>query len=161
VLAGVGVLHAAFLNESRTPSPWWRPVQEIREPGPKMVFFQCFLFMYQGSRSGQLPFARRVGTIEGLRPIFFGPCTLRRTWGTRPGKWALLLAPRVHLGTKPSSDFWRALERNCFVCQTNRDIERARIAPVDAIVGANNSSDDDSTVETRTVQQRLEHFFGD
>jgi hypothetical protein len=22
--------------------------------------------------------------MEGLRPIFFGPCTLRRTWGTRP-----------------------------------------------------------------------------
>jgi hypothetical protein len=22
--------------------------------------------------------------IVGLRPIFFGPCTLGRTWGTRP-----------------------------------------------------------------------------
>jgi hypothetical protein len=22
--------------------------------------------------------------LLGLRPIFFGPCTLRRTWGTRP-----------------------------------------------------------------------------
>jgi hypothetical protein len=25
-----------------------------------------------------------VKTIEGLRPVFFGPCTLGRTWGTRP-----------------------------------------------------------------------------
>ncbi len=24
-------------------------------------------------------------SFDGLRPIFFGPCTLRRTWGTRPG----------------------------------------------------------------------------
>jgi hypothetical protein len=22
--------------------------------------------------------------IVWLRPVFFGPCTLRRTWGTRP-----------------------------------------------------------------------------
>ncbi len=29
-LAGVGTLHAAFLNESRTRGLWWRPVQEIR-----------------------------------------------------------------------------------------------------------------------------------
>jgi hypothetical protein len=28
--AGVGALHAAFLNESRTRGSWWRPVQEIR-----------------------------------------------------------------------------------------------------------------------------------
>src|SRR5271156_327191 len=25
-----------------------------------------------------------VRTLEGLRPVFFGPCTPRRTWGTRP-----------------------------------------------------------------------------
>jgi hypothetical protein len=24
---------------------------------------------------------------EGLRPVYFGPCTLGRTWGTRPGRW--------------------------------------------------------------------------
>src|ERR1700730_8837424 len=23
----------------------------------------------------------------GLRPVFFGPCTLGRTWGTRPKVW--------------------------------------------------------------------------
>jgi hypothetical protein len=34
-LAGVGELHAAFLNESRTRCCWWRPVQEIRIHGPK------------------------------------------------------------------------------------------------------------------------------
>jgi hypothetical protein len=36
-LAGVGELHAAFLNESRTRRCWWRPVQEIRIRGPKTV----------------------------------------------------------------------------------------------------------------------------
>jgi len=78
---------------------------------------------------------------------------------TKVGMAALYHAA-VHLGTNPSSGFWWALERNCFVCQTNRDIEQARVAPVNAIVGANNSSNDDSTVEARTVQQRLEHLFG-
>jgi hypothetical protein len=33
-LAGVGALHAAFLDESRTRGCWWRPVQEIRIRGP-------------------------------------------------------------------------------------------------------------------------------
>jgi hypothetical protein len=81
VLAGVGALHAAFLNESRTRSPWWRPVQEIREPGPKMVFFQCFHSRYQGSCSGQLPFARRVGTIEGAAPHLFRPMYAQANMG--------------------------------------------------------------------------------
>src|ERR1700733_16111162 len=36
-LAGVGGLHAAFLNESRTRGSWWCPVQEIRIRGPKMM----------------------------------------------------------------------------------------------------------------------------
>jgi hypothetical protein len=30
--------------------------------------------------------------LEGLRPVFIGHFTLERTWGTRPGKLALLLA---------------------------------------------------------------------
>jgi hypothetical protein len=34
-IAGVGALHAAFLNESRTRGCWWCPVQEIRIRGPK------------------------------------------------------------------------------------------------------------------------------
>ncbi len=36
----------------------------------------------------------------------------------------------------------------------------ARIAPFDAIVGADHSSNDDSAVKPRTVQQCLEDFFG-
>ena len=36
-LSGVGALHAAFLNESRTRGCWWSPVQEIRIRGPKMM----------------------------------------------------------------------------------------------------------------------------
>ena len=36
-VAGVGELHAAFLNESRARGCWWRPVQEIRIRGPKKM----------------------------------------------------------------------------------------------------------------------------
>jgi hypothetical protein len=36
-LSGVGELHAAFLNESRTRGCWWRPVQEIRIRGTKTM----------------------------------------------------------------------------------------------------------------------------
>jgi hypothetical protein len=38
------------------------------------------------------PFARGLEAFEGLRPVFFGPCTLRRTWGTRPVKRAAMVA---------------------------------------------------------------------
>jgi hypothetical protein len=41
-LAGVGELHAAFLNESRTRGCWWCPVQEIRIHGPKTDFSNAF-----------------------------------------------------------------------------------------------------------------------
>src|SRR5258708_5749568 len=30
---------------------------------------------------------------KGLRPVFFRPCTLWRTWGTRPGNNASFFAP--------------------------------------------------------------------
>jgi hypothetical protein len=36
-LAGVGALHAAFLNESRTRGCWWRPVQEIRRRAGRRI----------------------------------------------------------------------------------------------------------------------------
>jgi len=32
---------------------------------------------------------------KGLRPVFFGPCTLGRTWGTRPGKQAWLFGRKL------------------------------------------------------------------
>jgi hypothetical protein len=41
-LPGVDELHAAFLNESRTRTRRWRPVQEIRAHGPKMDFSNAF-----------------------------------------------------------------------------------------------------------------------
>jgi hypothetical protein len=31
----------------------------------------------------------------GLRPVFFGPCTLGRTWGTRPGRQVWLFAKQL------------------------------------------------------------------
>jgi hypothetical protein len=36
-LSGVGELHAAFLNESRTRGCWWGPAQEIRIHGRKKM----------------------------------------------------------------------------------------------------------------------------
>src|ERR1700688_1244972 len=41
-LPGVDELHAAFLNESRTRTRRWLPVQEIRDHGPDTIFFECF-----------------------------------------------------------------------------------------------------------------------
>jgi hypothetical protein len=38
---GVDELHAAFLKESRTRTRRWRPMQEIRDHGPKTMFSQC------------------------------------------------------------------------------------------------------------------------
>ena len=55
----------------------------------------------------------------------------------------------------------RAFERIRFVRLTNRAIERTRIVPANAVVRTNDSSDDDSTVQTRTVNQRLEHLFSE
>ncbi len=40
--------------------------------GPKMTFFECFFLALDTRR------------LAGLRPVFFGPRTLVRTWGTRP-----------------------------------------------------------------------------
>ena len=70
---------------------------------------------------------------------------------------------KIWLGAVASSrsGFWRSLKRNRFVRQTNGDIERARIAPVDAVVGPHDPSDDDPTVKTRTIEQRLEYLFSD
>jgi hypothetical protein len=33
--------------------------------------------------------------LMALRPGFFGPCTLGRTWGTRPGKRASFFAQNI------------------------------------------------------------------
>ena len=62
-LNGVGTLHAAFLDESRTRSRWWRPVQEIREPGPKMFFSNAFTRML-GELAGKA--VSRQGTKQSL-----------------------------------------------------------------------------------------------
>jgi hypothetical protein len=39
--------------------------------------------------------------MVGASPIFFGPCTLRRTWGTRPGG-----------NIRPGGE-WRGVRKNC------------------------------------------------
>jgi hypothetical protein len=50
-LSGVGELHAAFLNESRTRGRWWRPVQEIRIRGTKTMGEAQPLLLAQHSTS--------------------------------------------------------------------------------------------------------------
>jgi len=126
------IVHHSYYNLHHGPGSGRVPQVRQSVPGPKTVFFQCCHSTYQGSRSGPLPFARRVGTVEGAAPHLFRPmyaqatrisCTwlhpatacaafskesrmkfanatkLHRksggTWGTRPGEWALLMAPRA------------------------------------------------------------------
>jgi hypothetical protein len=46
--------------------------------GPKTDFFKCF---YSIGRSLHLGNSK----VGGAAPVLFSPCTLARTWGTRPG----------------------------------------------------------------------------
>jgi hypothetical protein len=55
----------------------------------------------------------------------------------------------------------RASNRSGFVRQTKVDIERARVAPIDAITDAYDSSNNDPAVQAGAVEQRLEHSFAD
>src|SRR6266550_4610474 len=57
---------------------------------------------------GLLFFAALQKHSKELRPVFFSPCTLGRTWGTRPGKRASVFAPTTatptnsaKVGTQP------------------------------------------------------------
>jgi hypothetical protein len=52
--------------------------------------------MHEDATLRKRPFAHTARTFEGLRPVFFGPCTLVRTWGTHPGKWAMLGLYRIY-----------------------------------------------------------------
>src|SRR5271170_7837687 len=82
--SGAGEFHAAFLNESRTRGCWWSPVQEIPNMGRKS----------QGAAPSNAlaTWAKRLRPrsrilahgVKALEEFVFGPCTLRRTWGTRP-----------------------------------------------------------------------------
>jgi hypothetical protein len=49
-LSGVGELHAAFLNESRTRGCWWGPGQEIRIHGPKKMGRSPFERFYSAGK---------------------------------------------------------------------------------------------------------------
>ena len=53
----------------------------------------------------------------------------------------------------------RAFEPDFFVRRAKRWIQGVRIAPLDAVVCSNVSSDDDSTIKSRTVQQRFEYLL--
>jgi hypothetical protein len=60
--------------------------------GPKTDFSNAFTPCATTLALRRSLLARLAERWKGLRPVFFGPCTLGRTWGTRPGKRALLLA---------------------------------------------------------------------
>jgi hypothetical protein len=44
---------------------------------------------------GRCFFCYLTEALEGAAPIFFGPCTLWRTWGTRPGARASVFLNRL------------------------------------------------------------------
>jgi len=72
-LAGVGELHAAFLNESRTLGCWWRPVQEIRIHGPKTDFSNALTRCTGMIALGRSLFALIAEALEGAAPHLFRP----------------------------------------------------------------------------------------
>ena len=49
---------------------------------------------------------------------------------------------------RSDSGFWRRLEGRRFVRQTNRHIERGRVAPFDAIAAANRAPENDPAIQT-------------
>jgi hypothetical protein len=51
-IAGVGELHAAFLNESRTRGCWWCPVREIRVHGLKRAMLAVLVSAPGKDRGG-------------------------------------------------------------------------------------------------------------
>src|ERR1700692_1013941 len=66
-LAGVGELHAAFLNESRTRGSWWCPVQEIRIHGPKTDSSNAFTPCATILAFARSIFARVAHLIKSIR----------------------------------------------------------------------------------------------
>ena len=107
-LSGVDELHAAFLNESRKRICRWRPVQEIRDHGPKTDSSNALIPWARTLALGRSVFAALQKRSKELRPVFFSPCTLGRTWGTRPVKRASVFAPTTatptnsaKVGTQP------------------------------------------------------------
>jgi hypothetical protein len=48
-------------------------VQEIRDQGPKTLFFECFHFIYHGSRSHQRPLPADQKRWKGLAHRLFRP----------------------------------------------------------------------------------------
>jgi|SRR5450631_2191194 hypothetical protein len=101
-LPGVDELHAAFLNESRTRTRRWRPVQEIRDHGPKKSGRSPF---QRSCDAGKKTAPRAKMLVHGVKAFekkpVLGPCTLVRTWGTRPGRRASFFA----LSATPPMDY--------------------------------------------------------
>ena len=65
-----------------------------------MDFSNAFALHEEDAGLSNRLFARMAGTLKGLRPVFFGPRTLGRTWGTsREVGWVAqdTLAARLRL----------------------------------------------------------------
>jgi hypothetical protein len=61
--------------------------------GPKMDSSNAFATRETILAFGHSLSDRVTVAEEGAAPVLFGPCTLGRTWGTRPGRRTSLLAP--------------------------------------------------------------------
>jgi hypothetical protein len=79
--------------------------------------FPMLLLYAQDAGLNNRPFTRRAGALEGLRPVFFGPCTPVRTWGTRPGKWAGLLSTATQRSRTSGAE--QAAEKVCTGQESN------------------------------------------
>jgi hypothetical protein len=104
-LAGVGELHAAFLNESRTRGCWWRPVQEIRIHGPKTDFSNAFTPCTRILALRRSLFARVAEALEGAAPRLFRPMYARANMGHPSREAGFVVCSRAGLLTCSSQPF--------------------------------------------------------
>jgi hypothetical protein len=81
-------------------------------------FFQCSHSMGKDSCYWPSFFAALQKRSKELRPAVFSPCTLGRTWGTRPGRRASFFAPTTatpmnskKVANKPGSQMSRTASR--------------------------------------------------
>jgi hypothetical protein len=103
------------------------PCRKSGTMGRERCFSNAFPVMRDGSCSHQRCLPTEQKRWNGLRPVFFGPCTLRRTWGTRPGTRAGLVAQAfiASVATQPRFSIHSRAKLACGKRNCNQD-ERSR-----------------------------------